>query len=293
MSLVGKIFAVLALIIAVFYVGITTALVSLQENYRQQLVDERAKHKQALDVEQQKYRTLESKRDALSDERDRLAKEATRLEGENKNLRSEWAEALAVNRFQMNIIDDQEKEIRRISDVNTDYLNAIRDKEKVNDTLNERIAELTRQGTELRKARDAFQDRLTETEKDLASALLEIEKLTEDAARYVGIIDHIHREAPDVLRAARTKEIIPPKKAIRGKVTVVDKKLGLVVINAGQRAEVRPGYSFIVFRGDKYIGKIVVDEVFPDVSAAHYSKLDMRTDVEVGDDVTTRLLVDF
>ena len=63
----------------------------------------------------------------------------------------------------------------------------------------------------------------------------------------------------------------------------------LVVINLGERHGVKKGSTFIVFRKDRYVGKVIVDEVFPDVSAAHHDREAMKGDVEVGDDVTTKL----
>jgi len=80
----------------------------------------------------------------------------------------------------------------------------------------------------------------------------------------------------------------PAAATIRGKVLAVDKMVGVVVINVGELQGVRPPYAFIVYRGEKFIGKIVVDESFPDMSSAHYGKT-MKGHVEVGDEVTTKL----
>ena len=80
----------------------------------------------------------------------------------------------------------------------------------------------------------------------------------------------------------------PAAATIRGKVLAVDKMVGVVVINVGELQGVRPPYAFIVYRGEKFIGTIVVDESFPDMSSAHYGKT-MKGHVEVGDEVTTKL----
>jgi len=78
---------------------------------------------------------------------------------------------------------------------------------------------------------------------------------------------------------------------IRGKVLKVDKLLGVVIVNVGQVNGVRPRYGFIVRRGDRLIGRIVVDETYADMSACHYGRT-MKAHVEVGDEVTTRLAPD-
>ncbi|HUT33595.1 MAG TPA: hypothetical protein VNE39_08960 [Planctomycetota bacterium] len=86
----------------------------------------------------------------------------------------------------------------------------------------------------------------------------------------------------DGIRAAAT---------IRGKVTAADKFYGIVVINVGELNGVRAGYAFTVYRAEKFIGTIVVDDTFPDMSSAHYGKT-MKGHVEIGDEVTTQLATD-
>jgi hypothetical protein len=86
----------------------------------------------------------------------------------------------------------------------------------------------------------------------------------------------------DGIRAAAT---------IRGKVIAADKFHGVVVINVGEMNGVRPQYAFTVYRGEKFVGTIVVDDTFPDMSSAHYGKT-MKGHVEIGDEVTTQLVTD-
>lgn len=84
----------------------------------------------------------------------------------------------------------------------------------------------------------------------------------------------------DGIRAAAT---------VRGKVVAADKFCGVAVINVGEMQGVRPRYAFVVYRGEKFIGTLVVDETFPDMSSAHYGKT-MKGHVEIGDEVTTKLV---
>ena len=151
----------------------------------------------------------------------------------------------------------------------------------------DRITRLEEQYRKAVIARDAFQDRLTVAEKDRDNALKEIEKLTEDITRYVEVLTKIKERTPEIYPGGEWLRQEPrlPDKPIRGKVTAVDKKLGLVVFNAGRQKGVRKGDHFVVSRKGKRVGKIVVDETFPDVSAAHYLRDQMATDVEVGDAV--------
>ena len=137
------------------------------------------------------------------------------------------------------------------------------------------------------------EQRIRKAKEDTEIALRVIRGLADDASRYTSLLGSLREQRPDIYSEVIRKDVVQPKKGIRAKVTAVDPRLGLAVINAGQRRDVRKGYEFIVFRGSQYIGKLVVDEVFPDVAATHYSRPDMREDVAVGDDVTTKLAVDF
>jgi len=148
----------------------------------------------------------------------------------------------------------------------------------------DRITQLEEQYRKAVIARDAFQDRLTAAEKDRDNALKEIEKLTEDITRYVEVVTKIKERTPEIYPGGEWLRQEPrlPDKPIRGKVTAVDKKLGLVVINVGQQKGVRKGDKFLVLRRGEQVGAIVVDETFPDVSAGHYDRR-VRGDVEIGD----------
>jgi len=293
MSLAGKIFAVIAMVLAIFYAGITAALMSLQENYKQKWADEKALHDRTkLDWENNK-KDLEGIIAQREGELFRAKNQVGRLLGEVNELRSEWETAAAINRFAMAVIEDQEDQIAllnaRVDRYNED-LKATRDD---NDKKQAEIDALNAKYTELLKNRDALQDLLTVREKDLTNALKEVQKLTDDLAMANDMLARLKEKDPETYAGLlRPDTQLRPKKVIRGKVTGVDKNLGLVIINVGQRHDVVKGYSFIVFRGDEYIGKIVVDEVFPDMAATHYDRPSMKKDVEVGDDVTTRLTID-
>jgi len=97
--------------------------------------------------------------------------------------------------------------------------------------------------------------------------------------------------APSRLLPLGRDDGIQAAATIRGKVIAVKKFSGIVVINVGELKGVRSRYAFTVYRGEKFIGTIVVDDTFPDMSSAHYGKT-MKGHVEIGDEVTTKLATD-
>jgi len=293
MSLAGKIFAVICFVAAIFYAGITAALMSLQENWRQKYADEAARHVHSQNQWKEDKSKLDDKIGQLTGHLNRAEREVTGLRGERDEFRKEWEVAAGVNRFSLQVIQDQEDQITLLQTQVVRLNEDIGSSRADGDKKQARIDDLDKQYKDLLAKRDALQDLLTVREKDLTNAVKEVQKLTDDLAMVNDMLQRYKERDPEgYALLLRPDTVVRPKKVIRGKVTGVDKPLGLVILNIGQRHEVLKGYSFIVFRGDEYIGKIIVDEVFPDMSATHYVREAMKKDVEVGDDVTTRLTID-
>jgi len=292
MSLAGKIFSVIALVAAVFYTGITAALVSLQENYRKQLVKAKAEHRVAIQAKDNEIADLNVEAKNLSEKLATTQRELARAIAEANEMRAEWEEAAAVNRYAMAIIRDQEDQIATLSARVDGYNDDLKSQRDANDKLQARIGELEGERDRLLAERDKLQDLLKVREVDLTNATKEVEKLTTDLSAANDLLAKLKDTRPDIYDDLIRTQPLQPEKIIRGKVIGVEKKLGLVVLNVGQRHDVRKGYRFIVFRGSQYVGKVIVDEVFPDMAAAHYDRGSMKTDVEVGDDVTTKLAVE-
>jgi len=101
--------------------------------------------------------------------------------------------------------------------------------------------------------------------------------------------------ADEAVRPDREEVASPPPRdpadlpRIDGVVTAVDPEKNVVVLSVGRDDRVRPGYRFIVYRGDRYVARIVVDRVGEDTCAGHSQKEVERTPIRVGDKVATRL----
>jgi len=293
MSLAGKIFAVISLVMAVFYAGITAALLSLQENYKKRWADEREAHERTKTDDATKYADLLKTKNGLEGLLELAKKDNLELRGQVREVTQQWWDAARINKLLQADVENQENQIALLNSRN-DHLND--DVAELNKQISAKQAEiktLTDRNTELAKNRDGLQDLLTVRERELTNASKELEKVVGDLAQANDMLQRLKERDPQAYRdLLLPSHVVQPKIVIRGKVTGVDKGLGLVILNVGQRNQVAKGYSFIVFRGDEYVGKVIVDEVFPDMSATHYSRPDMKSDVEVGDDVTTRLMID-
>ncbi|MBM4039970.1 MAG: hypothetical protein FJ290_15815 [Planctomycetes bacterium] len=293
MSLAGKIFAVISLVMAVFYAGITAALLSLQENYKKKWTDEKEFHARTKLDDETKYKDLEKDKSQVDGLLDLAKKNIVELRGEIRELRQQWDDVSRINKLLQADVENQERHIALLNSRNDHLNDQVAAERKEIDAKLAEIDALNKKNGELVKNRDGLQDLLTVRERELTNATKELERVVGDLTAANDLLDKLREIDPEMIpRLRQPTPTVQPKEVIRGKVTGVDKGLGLVILNIGQRQKVAKGYSFIVFRGDEYVGKIIVDEVFPDMSATHYSRPDMKSDVEVGDDVTTRLTID-
>jgi hypothetical protein len=72
-------------------------------------------------------------------------------------------------------------------------------------------------------------------------------------------------------------------------ITGVDEDMNIVLVAAGSDDGLRVGYFMIVYRGNEYVGRLVIDKVGPDWSSDHMV-LDMTESApRKGDRATTQL----
>lgn len=78
--------------------------------------------------------------------------------------------------------------------------------------------------------------------------------------------------------------------AIDGAVVQVDEEGGQVlVLSVGENDKVEEGQEFTIFRGDRFIAKVKVDKVMPDMAGCRVLFLQNGESVQAGDKCTTRL----
>ncbi len=56
--------------------------------------------------------------------------------------------------------------------------------------------------------------------------------------------------------------------AVAGRVLQVEEAVGIAILSVGKKNKVRPGMEFVISRGDKYIGKVRVRNIYEDMCSA-------------------------
>ncbi len=123
-----------------------------------------------------------------------------------------------------------------------------------------------------------LQDELARREEYIAD-------LTDELNEYKSKIEHLRAQGIDVARLAETKVPAP----LDGKIVAVHTGVGLVMVNLGEKHGAGKGMNFTVYRGDQYVGQVIVEEVFPDMASARIDTRFQKQEVREGDEVTTRI----
>ncbi len=106
-------------------------------------------------------------------------------------------------------------------------------------------------------------DELTKAKKDYDSIKTQLEQLKRAK-------DALEAKVSEMLvkQQAELEKIVVTPKDIEGKVLVVNKEFGFVVVNIGEKDGVRVGTMLNVYRDSKQVGKVQVDKVYPAMSGA-------------------------
>jgi len=282
MGTVGKIFVVLNLFFALAFVAIAAALLAEKDDWKTRYENERDIRRATESVAEADRNVLQAK---LDDERrkvDQLRESHLALMKDYENQREE----------NKNLTETQtrlEEKLNRLEESYSSIDDRINDLQRNNERLNRLNLQLEQEKVDARER----QRQAEEAYHDMLAALEESEKRLRDAGQQTQamrrqIEDYKLRYEDMIRQGFPASEIVPPR-AIDGLVRAVSDEVPLVMLSVGKDDGVEPGYTFTVYRGSEYVGKVQVSTVFADSASAsilqEYSKLQPRE----GDHVTTRI----
>jgi len=267
----AKAFVVINLVCALLFAGATASYLAQRNLEREQLKELQAKYQQEttqlksqVSQLQQEKENLQAQVDQLSDAKARLE---TRLSSTEKELDLERKNRLELD-ARLTALDNHYSELKR------DYARlAAR-----NEQLAKELAEAKKTAEEAVAAKEEAIDKMREAQMTAEAATTrlretakELKQVRDDLARYRAL----YPEPGGKFTPAD----------IYGKVEKVDPKFGLVVLSVGEDDGVKPGMEFTVYRGDGYVGKVIVTEVDRELSVARVDKA-VSEEVKVGDNVS-------
>lgn len=280
MSTLAKVFIIFVLIFSVVFFGSSATLFYMRYNWREAY--EKNKDQMGKDLQALKD-SLKGPIQKMHD----VTTENARIKTENANL----AAAAKVAQDQVAKLDqsgkDLELTVQKLSVSNSDNQKTIQG--QMTD-IKGREDQITKLKTDTQNAVESKNKAV----KDLTRVAIDLNKAqTEISDLRISLADaHQKIEAFDVLRENLVKNTginiedfdVPP---IQGLVEAVSAENNLVVLSVGKDQKVLPGYRFAVRRGDTFIGKVEVIEVYEDLSGARITYTDKGAAIQIGDQVAT------
>jgi myosin heavy subunit len=127
---------------------------------------------------------------------------------------------------------------------------------------------------------------LRESEAELLETSKRNRALMEQVMSKDILIEMARNAGVDFGMAANTG-IASAGKPITASVLEVDEATGIVILNVGTKDEVKPGTEFVISRGEKYIGKVRVRNIFNDMSSAINLPEVQKAPIEIADTAQT------
>jgi hypothetical protein len=288
MSLLGKIFVVINLILALVFLGVTSALHYSQNDWRlaaetnhqryQKVVEaknaEIAAHKGTIETLQRSNDSLTAQNTTLRDNIKQREDTLTAKGEEFNKARSDLEALQSTNKslIDANTAKDSEiKDVRASLDRVTGEMNvALGNKE----TAESQVARLVQQKAALEKDLGEVRKSYSDTKQQLLDMNLAMEEL--------------QRQGIPVDTLLVNHRPLPP---INGKVAGVksDVQPALVLITVGKDDKVEKGYPFTVYRGAEFIAKVIVEKVNADSAGCRVLFNAPGKTIKAGDDVATRV----
>ena len=284
MSTIGKVFIVINLAFAALFVGAAASLIGTSEDWRVKAEDFQAELATTIEAKDGDIANLQSNVDQLENERDRVKASRTQVETDRDALAADLATEQAQNA-------DLRERLTGIE-------GRLGDLEGTNRAQATRITDLNRETRDLRTQRDDAQDAKAAADKvataakdseamatgkasDLAIELARANDRAGELDAQLATVASLYKIDLNSINAQPDQSGLVLTAAYSGVVPIV-------VINIGRSEGVRPGYSYDVYKGSIYKGRIRIETV-GDRQAGATIAMGANARIEAGDRVVTRL----
>jgi len=261
MSGLGKIFVVLNLVFSLVIVGAAAAYLSHADNWK-------SKH----DELNGKFSALGQERDQAVSDRDTqkrlLSEEIAAKQNEIEDLKIKVDDTSTQLKDER--IDNQQlrDDVTRINSTLQNFQTNMNELQSRNNELVDMNTQLRSDALDAQQAQKEAEDELMRVQDELQQAMGRIQELETQ-------LTALQREKEDLsntLNVAQAQGFNATDATgmpdIDAFVEDVNNEEGFVILNVGANDQVEKGYTFQVYRGDRYLGEVVVDDIFEQSCAA-------------------------
>lgn len=288
MSLLGKIFVVINVILALVFLGVTSALHYSSQDWRLAAERLHVRYQEVVKAKNVEIDALKGSVTQLEQTRERIeaelvsAKDIIKAEGDKftaKNeeflkARKDLDELMAAHKVISGSLDGMNRSLDE-SRTRIEQLTAERNEASSNkETAEAQVARLIGQKAALEKDLGEVRKEFADTRQSLLDLRL--------------VMDELQRIGVPVDTLVVNHRPVPP---INGKVAGIDTSVspGIVLITVGKDDKVQKGYPFTVYRGSTFVGKVVVEKVNADSAGCRVLFTAPGKTIQKGDDAATRL----
>lgn len=281
MSVVAKILVVLNLVLAVVFLGAAGTFLGQKESWKIKHAD----LKKATDIT---IATKDENISQLSDELSAQTAAAVRANGQAENFKQQMEGKEAEYKAIVDRHNQLIAQYERLSQTYQDVVNTIGEYKKDKATL---ISEKDAASAKARQATDDMNNavkeaaRLTGIIADRDDAIAALEKKAFGMGEQIEKLDMVLLAYKD--KFGDIGDVMAPKK-ISAVVSAANGDMNIVILSVGRDDGVKEGYEFTVYRGNDYVGKVIIDTVEKDYCSGYSKKELEKSGIKVGDKATTR-----
>jgi septal ring factor EnvC (AmiA/AmiB activator) len=281
MSPIGRIFIVLNLILSAAFLGWAANALGTTKELKKELADAQTAHATALAAKDDELAKLDvdlkdvtEQQRTMREERDGIRAEADRLKTQVEELKRS-GETMQAN-------------LTKIQATLGDYNNSITQLTQQKDAAVERAHEAERARDTAMSEKQAAELAMSTAEEATNNANLSIGDLEKVKTDLMAQVDSLETQiAAIVERTGINVKDFVAQKPIDAQVLQVNRDLKFVVINKGRADEVKPGYTFDIYRGSTYKGQVRIQDVQENMSSGQI--VVEKNAIATGDSATTTL----
>lgn len=283
MNPIARVFIVINFVLSILYLGVAATLFSQKWDYREMYLDLKSNSEKMKKLMQDEKQDLDAR---ITN----LRTLATEKEKSAKEYREKHQKILEENNQFKRENQDFKTSLTKISSDIKEINDRLRDKDNRISELEKNIEnekQVTEGASKAKEEAQNEQQRLEIQLSNLQGELAEKEKLLQRSQKELF-------EAKQIIRAVKEAGVNIPAlfkraKPLDGQIVAVSEQVPIVMLSLGSDRGVEKGYQFTVFRNNQFIGRVVVEEVYKDMSAARIIKDMTVKAVKRGDSITTRI----
>lgn len=285
MSSFAKMFVFVNLVLSIVYIGVAGTLLAQKVDYKEQLKVQKKDHDAIMSAKQKTVDELSSQANSLKEEKGRLARDLSASKGENDKYREQVTSLQTANGELDSRLGKVEDNLKTISQEIQEKDDANKKLRKENEDLRAKSDDAEKEKEQALDDKARLEEELSQSKNLVTSLEKELKKTKDDLEESRILIDSARNAGVDFGALYR------PEAPIDGKVMAVSNEVNLVMISVGADDGVKKGYHFTIYRGSLYIGQLIVEDVFQDMSSARMKLETMAKNQQVleGDNVSTRI----